>query len=118
MFKESRQEKDIKKFAYQFVELMGWDAIQINRVKISRMVKYKGLCLTEDCESVYLVISETANTDNKDFFATLIHELIHAHLLVNKKRVNSHHKHNKRFKKLAKKVEKKTNGFYTAREII
>lgn len=111
-------EKDIELFAYQFMEKMGWNHIPINRVKVSKMKRYKGLCISDDLESVYIVLSEETNRDNKDFFATLIHELIHAHLLINKGNYLKAHKHGKHFKKVAKKIEKKTNGFYTAKEIV
>ncbi len=110
-------EKDLQVFCYQFMEKMGWKPFPVNRVKVSKMARYKGLCITEDCESVYIILSEITNDSNKDFFATLIHELIHAHLLINKK-VFQHHKHGKRFKQEAKKVQKKTKGFYTIKEIV
>lgn len=112
------KENSVKRFAYDFMAKMGWKHIPINRLKISKMERYKGLCISEDCESVYIILSEIANRDNKDFFATLIHELIHAHLLINKNKYLVAHKHGKAFKKLAKKVEKETKGFYTWKEIV
>jgi hypothetical protein len=111
-------ENEVKRFAYDFMEKMGWKPVHINRIKISNMRRYKGLCITEDCESVYIILSEHTHDNNKDFFATLIHELIHAHLLINKHKFMSHHKHGKMFKRYAKKVEKKTNGYYTVEEIV
>jgi hypothetical protein len=93
---------------------MKWD-IPINRVRITQMERYKGLC-THDGEEFYIVLSEKTNNDNKDFFATAIHELIHAKL-VQGKHWDIAHKHGKQFKKLAKKIERKTNGFYTWKEI-
>ena len=111
-------ENEVKRFAYDFMDMMKWDHIPINRVKISQMQRYKGLCISPDCETIYIILSELTNRDNKDFFATLIHELIHAHLLINKNKYLIAHKHGKAFKRWGKKVEKKTNSLYSAKEII
>ena len=109
------KEKEVLEFAQDFAAKLGWNFI-INRVRITQMMRYKGLC-THDGEEFYLVLSETTNEDNKDFFATVIHELIHAHLITGK-HWRKAHKHGKHFKKWAKRIEKFTNGFYTAKEII
>ena len=111
----NKTEKEVLEFAYDFCNMMKWN-LPIERVRITKMMRYKGLC-TNDGENIYLVLSETTNEDNKDFFATLIHELIHAKLIMTKHWKKAH-KHGKLFKRIAKKIEKKTNGFYTVKEII
>ncbi len=111
----SKQEKEIRKFAEDFRDMMKWD-FPIDSVKVSQMSRYKGLCVS-DGEFLYFNISEKTHETNKDFFATVIHELIHAQLLVNWK-FEKAHKHGRKFQKLAKKVERKTNGFYTVEEIV
>lgn len=112
----NKREKDAYQFALDFRDMMGW-TFDINRVRITNMIRYKGLC-THDGEEFYIVLSIETNENNKDFFATLIHELIHAHLFCDKKMYNKAHKHGKRFKREAKRIEKLTNGFYTVKEIV
>ncbi len=111
----TEKELEVLRFAQDFAHKLGWDFI-INRVRITQMQRYKGLC-THDGEEFYLVLSELTNADNKDFFATVIHELIHAHLICGK-HWKIAHKHGKQFKKWAKRIEKFTNGFYTWKEIV
>ena len=112
------KEKEIKKFAKDFAAMMKWNIPKILRIKINRMVRCKGWCIPDtNSDGVYILLSEINHDTNKDFFATLIHELIHAALL-NSKHWKKSHKHGKLFKRMAKQVEKKTKGFYTVKDIV
>ncbi len=112
------KEDEILAFALDFAKEMKWDIPFIIRIKINKMVRCKGWCIPDtQSDGIYILLSELTNEDNKDFFATLIHELIHAKLL-NSKHWKKAHKHGKRFKKLAKQVEKKTNGYFTVKDIV
>lgn len=119
MRKMKRKEYQVKSFAEDFCNMMGWYNIDIIRIKINKMVRCKGWCIPDtQSNGFYILLSELTNKDNKDFFSTLIHELIHAHLANNVKTVGISHKHGKTFRRLAKQVAIKTNGFYSVKEIV
>lgn len=112
------KENEVMQFAYDFAAMMKWELPEIKRIKINRMERCKGWCIPDTkSDGVYILLSIVSTENNKDFFATLIHELIHA-VLVNSKHWKKSHKHGKLFKRMAKQVEKKTNGFYTVKEIL
>jgi hypothetical protein len=112
-------EQELMDFAYDFLDHMQWDKPEIIRIKINKMVRCKGWCIPDtNTDGFYILLSELTNTDNKDFFATLIHELIHAVLANNEKTVKTSHLHGRKFKRMAKQVEKETNGFYTIKDIV
>ena len=96
---------------------MGWPFIPIARIKVSQMARYKGLCIC-DGEEFYIVLSEKENHDNHSFFSTLIHELIHAVLWMNKKTAKHAHKHKGDFKNMCRDVAYETNNFYTIKDIL
>lgn len=118
MRKPTKNEEAVMQFALDFAAKMKWNIPEILRIKINKMERYLGWCIPDtNSDGVYILLSEKMAKDNKHFFSTLIHELIHA-TLVNSKHWKQAHKHGKLFKKMAKQVEKKTKGFYTAKEII
>src|SRR5574343_39107 len=109
------QEQEILQFALDFAANMDWKLPEIIRIKINEMERYHGYCIPDtQSDGVYILLSTKNFKDNHYFFATLIHELIHA-VLLNSKHWKKAHKHGKRFRKLANQVEKKTNGFFTAK---
>ena len=111
-------ENDVMQFALDFAANMKWDIPEIIRIKINRMERCLGWCIPDtQSDGVYILLSEKTCKSNHQFFATLIHELIHA-VLVNSKHWKKSHKHGRCFQKLAKQVEKKTNGFFTVKEIM
>lgn len=111
-------EKEILQFALDFAANMDWELPEIKRIKINKMVRCHGWCIPDtESDAVYILLSEITPKNNKQFFATLIHELIHA-VLLNSKHWKTSHLHGRKFKRMAKQVEKKTNGFYTAKEIV
>ena len=117
--KNVKLENELLEFANDFCNLMDWPLLPIERIKVSKMRNYKGWMIphpSQDC--LFIILSQYEAKDNKDLFSTLIHELIHGHILVNTKHHAKAHKHGKRFKKLAKKVEEVTNGFYTVNDIL
>ena len=115
----NNEEYQVLAFANDFCGMMQWHGIDIIRVKINRMVRCKGWCIPDtQSDGFYILLSELTNEDNKDLFATLIHELIHAYLANNKKTIKISHKHGKVFKRMAKQVAVKTNGFYSIRNIV
>jgi len=112
------KEKEVLQFALDFAANMEWELPEIIRIKINRMERAYGWCIPDTLsDGVYILLSEKMCESNHQFFATLIHELIHA-VLVNSKHWKKAHKHGRRFRKLAKQVEKKTNGFFTVKEIV
>ena len=111
-------ETDLREFAQDFANMMGWDIPHIIRIKINKMERCKGWCIPDtQSDGVYILLSEVSHKDNKDFFSTLIHELIHATLL-NSPNWKTSHLHGRKFRRMAKHVELKTKGFYTKKEII
>lgn len=111
-------ENEVMQFAYDFAAMMGWELPEIIRIKINRMENAYGWCIPDtQSNGVYILLSEKVAKNNKHFFATLIHELIHA-TLINSKHWKTSHLHGRKFKNMAKQVEKKTNGFYTVKEIV
>ena len=113
------QEQEIMQFAYDFCHMMEWHDIEIIRIKINKMMRCKGWCIPDtQSDGFYILLSELSNKDNKDFFATLIHELIHARLASDIKTVKTSHMHGRKFKRLAKQVANKSNGFYSIKEIV
>lgn len=105
-------------FALDFAANMEWELPEIIRIKINRMVRCHGWCIPDtQSDGVYILLSEETAENNKMFFSTLIHELIHA-VLLNSKHWKTAHLHGRKFRKMAKQVEKKTNGFYTVKEIV
>lgn len=111
-------ENEVMQFALDFAANMDWNIPEIIRIKVNQMERYYGWCIPDSqSDGVYILLSEKMCESNHQFFATLIHELIHA-VLLNSKHWKKAHKHGKLFKRLAKRVEKKTNGFFTAKEIV
>lgn len=110
----------IMHFAENFCIKMGWEPLDIIRIKICAMHSYKGLCIEHTgMDGFFILVSTEANKSNKEFFASLIHELIHGHINQNLKKNKKWHRHDtKLFKKLAKQVEQNSNGFFSWKEIV
>jgi hypothetical protein len=112
-------EDEIMAFCHDFCKYMGWPYIDIIRIKVNKMARYMGFCIPDtQSDGVYILLSELTNETNKQFFSTVIHELIHAHILCNLGRHDIAHKHGKLFRKIAKQVEHKTRGYYTRKAIV
>lgn len=116
---KKNKEQEILEFAHEFCDYMGWPRIDIIRIKINKMQRCMGWCIPDtQSDGVYILISEITNKTNKEFFATLIHEIIHAHIMNNLERWDIAHKHGKLFRKFARQVEIKTKGFYKVKGIV
>jgi len=116
MRKMNAREKNVMAFINIVINAMDWD-LTIKGVKINNMVKYKGMCISNGFE-IHILISDYNHETERDFWHTVLHELIHAYLLYNEYPTRIAAGHGKVFKKYAKSLELVSKGLYSAKRII
>lgn len=114
----TKKERKIRAWAVEFYRRMRWGKLDIIRIKLCLMRNYQGLMIPDtSSDGVYILLSLFHHQTNKQLFATLIHELIHAKILSTKHWRKSA-KHGGIFRQYAMEVVEKTNGFYSLADII
>lgn len=106
--------KTLHIMATSLIIAMNW-RFDINRIKLSNMSRYKGLCIS-DGKNLYINLSLKENEGEKDMQATLIHELIHAQLFASG--YKHAHKHGKVFRKIARRIAKMSDGYFSEKDIV
>jgi hypothetical protein len=116
MRKMNDREMNVMAFINIVNAAMDWE-LPIKGVKINNMVKYKGMCISNGWE-IHILISDYNHKTERDFWHTVLHEMIHAYLLYNDYPHRIAAGHGKVFKRYAKSLAAVSKGLYSAKRII
>lgn len=114
---ENQTEKAVRIFADNLCDFMGWDKIDIARFKVGNMSQYRGYCMVDSKDNIYILISNNPETypngfTEKHFWNVVVHEMIHAYLYKNGYALDKSFGHGKAFKNIAKQIADKTDFTY------
>ena len=117
--KENTAEKAMREFAWALFDEMGWGEMPVTRFKIGNTENWKGYCYSTG-NDIYVIVSSNMDIHRteKDFWDSVVHELIHAYLCFNGVPILKAFGHGKVFKHHAKMVAEKTNNQFSYKRIM
>lgn len=119
MEKENHAERAMRSFAVALATEMGWGTMPVTRFKIGNTENWKGYCYSTGHE-IFVIVSSNMDVHptEKDFWDSLVHELIHAYLCGTGWPMLKAFGHGKAFKNVAKEIAKKTNNQFSYKRIM